>query len=362
MRIGFDARMIDHPGIGRYIRNLLNAMRHLDKSLEFILFGDPEKLLDFKDFAIKEYRASIYHFREFFSSAIDGKDFEVVHIPHFNVPYFKIKNLVVTIHDLIYLKFPESHSHFVPGIAIKLAISNAIKKTKKIIAVSENTKKDIIENFPDIDQSKIKVIYEAADPIFRKIDDPILSERIRKIYILPRDYILFVGSLKWHKNINLLIDAHSDLKSKGVEHKLVITGRYRPREAEVSEKIKSSDVIYLGEVPAEDLVGIYNLATLLIIPSLYEGFCLPALEAMACGIPVAASNVASLPEVIGNAGVFFNPYDRSAISDAIYKILMNQDLRKELIRKGLARVNEFSWEKTARETLNIYTQVAQQNN
>ena len=168
---------------------------------------------------------------------------------------------------------------------------------------------------------------------------------------------MFVGSLKKHKNIERLIDAYIDLKSKGIQHKLVIIGRYRPREAEIQKKIELTDALYLGEVPIEDLAVIYNLASLLIIPSLYEGFGLPAIEAMACGIPVVASSAASLPEVVGDAGILFDPYDASDISNKIYAVLKDEDLRRELIEKGLKRASAFSWEKAAKQTLELYQSI-----
>lgn len=358
MRVGFDARMIDHPGIGRYIANLLNAMFEQAGRDEFVLFGD-SKMLSTIDYGpstvdIIEYNARIYGWAESFFDPFEKANLDIMHVPHFNVPILERTNkLVVTIHDLIYLKFTESVPDFMQGIAVRYVISNAVKKADKIIAVSENTKKDIIEHFPAA-TGKVEVIHEAADPIFAKIDDEGKKEGIRKKYNLPPAIILYVGSLKKHKNIERLIDAYIDLKSKGIRHKLVIVGRYRPKEAQVLKKIQSSDALYLGEVPTDDLALIYNLASLLVMPSLYEGFGLPALEAMASGVPVAASSVASLPEVIGDAGILLDPEDISNISEVIYKGLVDDDLRRELIRKGLERVKEFSWKKTAQQTLQLY--------
>lgn len=352
MKIGFDARMIDHPGIGRYTHSLLNAMLDVAEDSEFILYGDPHKLVNFKNCGRREYAAPIYSWRGFFFNPFEEDELDIVHIPHFNVPFQKRKKLVITIHDFIYLKFPE-FSPYYKRIAAKHAIANAVKKADKIVAISENTKRDIIERFPDA-EGKVEVIYEAAAPIFRRIDNESEKENIRNKYRLPSDIILYVGSLKRHKNIERLIDVYADLKSKGIHHKLVIIGRYRPREKEILKKIKTTDALYLGEVSSEDLVALYNLASLLVIPSLYEGFCLTALEAMTCGIPVVASSAASLPEVVGDAGLLFNPEETSDISDKIYEVLKNENLRQELIEKGLRRSANFSWEKVARKTLEIY--------
>ncbi len=356
MRIGFDARMIDHPGIGRYIKNLLKAMLGLNTGCEFLVFGDENKLttynLKLTTDQIIRWNAPIYSLQEQIFQPFIKYNLDVVHVPHFNVPFQRRNKLVITIHDLVYLKFPESRPYF-RGIVAKRVITNAVKKADRIIAVSENTKRDIIKEFPYA-KRKIEVIYEAADPIFCKIDDEMRKENIRKKYKLPRDIILFVGSLKKHKNIERLIDAYTDLKSKVIQHKLIIVGRYRPREAEILRKIESTDALYLGEIPTEDLVSIYNLASLLIIPSLYEGFGLPALEAMACGTPVIASSSASLPEVIGDAGVLFDAQDKSDIFDKIYEVLKDEDLRQGLIKKGFKRTRSFSWVKTALQTIELY--------
>lgn len=368
MRIGFDARMTSHPGIGRYIKNLLNAMIELGSKHEFILFGDRTKLTTYNLFpsakalgegqlktaAIIHWNPPVYSLKEQLNWPFSRYNLDIIHIPHFNVP-LGVGNgkerLIVTIHDLIYTKFPE----YLPFLKRKIArylIGKAVKKSTAIIAVSENTKNDIAEIFPIANQ-KTKVIYEAADPVFEVIDDEIYLEKIKKKYSLPEKIILFVGSLKRHKNIERLLDAYSRVKRR-TPCSLVIIGRYHKQDAEILRKIRSSDIIYLGEIPAEDLVALYNLAKLLALPSLCEGFGLPVLEAFACGLPVAASNISSLPEVVGDGGVLFDPYDIDDICDKIYSILSDEIFRQSLIEKGLKRAREFSWGRTAVETLNVY--------
>jgi glycosyltransferase involved in cell wall biosynthesis len=219
MKIGFDARMIDHPGIGKYIRNILSEM--IDESIddEFILYGSRYKLADFKKTksSIREYGAPVYSFEELFLDPFSKERFDVMHIPHFNVPSHKPHNLVVTIHDLIYLKLTDS-SPLYKRVAAKPVISNAVNKADRIIAVSENTKKDIIENFPGT-EDKISVIYEGADPVFKKVEDDERKQIVRLRYDLPTDMILCVGSLKRHKNIERLVDAYIDLKHRGIKHR-----------------------------------------------------------------------------------------------------------------------------------------------
>lgn len=355
MKIAFDCRMIDHPGIGRYMRNLLTFMMLQEKPQDFFLYGDPIKL-SFTEQAHKlPYYAPIYSFKEFFSDSFIASQADILHVPHFNAPFRKKSPLVITIHDLMYLRLKESAAWFKRSAA-RVVFLNAIKKADKIIAVSENTKKDILNFYPKAD-GKIKVIYEAADPVFKKVSDTVTLGGVRKKYDLPEGFILFVGSLKRHKNIERLLLAYQDLKSRGIRQKLVIIGRYRPDESEVLGKIRLTDALYLNEVPTQDLLCIYNLAAVLAFPSLYEGFGLPVLEAMSCGVPVVISSVTSLPEVAGDAGILCNPLDHKDISDKIFLVLNDRHLRDTLIEKGLKRVTHFSWGKTAKETLDLYREI-----
>jgi glycosyltransferase involved in cell wall biosynthesis len=352
MKIAFDCRMVDHPGIGRYISNLLSFMMLQERPQNFLLFGDPIKLVSMRDACNLPYYAPIYSLKEFFADPFDSGQADILHIPHFNAPLRKKLPLVITIHDLMYLRLKESAAWFKRRVA-RVVFLNAIKKADKIIAVSENTKKDILDLYPKAN-GKIRVIYEAADPIFKKISDNVVLGAVRKKYNLPDEFILFVGSLKRHKNIERLLLAYSDLKKKGLRHKLVIVGRYRPDESEILGKIRLTDALYLNEVSTHDLLCIYNLASVLTFPSLYEGFGLPVLEAMSCGLPVVASSATSLPEVAGDAGVLCNPQDHKDISEKIFTVLNDQHLRNALIEKGLKRVTHFSWGKTAKETLDLY--------
>ena len=362
MRIGFDARMISHPGIGRYIKNLLNAMLRLNTEHEFLVFGNKDLLatcnLQLTTDSIIHWNAPIYSIKEQLSNPFNGHGLDIVHIPHFNVPLGIGKGggkgkgrLVVTIHDLIYTKFPE----YLPLVKRKIArflINSAIKRSDTIISVSENTKKDILEISP-IAEKKTEVIFEAADPAFKVLCDKVRLDSVRGRYSLPENMVLFVGSLKKHKNIERLVDAYNKAKTR-TPCNLVIIGRYHKQDSKILRKIRSSGIIYLGEVSAEDIVAIYNLADLLVFPSLYEGFGLPVLEAFASGVPVAASNASSLPEVVGDAGVLFDPYDTDDICDKICKIMSDKALRHDLIEKGQERLKEFSWEKTAEQTLAVY--------
>jgi len=362
MKIGFDARMIDHPGIGRYISNLLSAMLELNTGDEFLIFGNIDKLSAFSfqlsDKNLINWDAPVYSLKEQLSQPFNSYDLDILHVPHFNAPVAAGKGayrLVVTIHDLIYTKFP-GYLPIAKRVVAKFLIKNSTKKADGIIVVSGNTKNDILE-FDATVKGKIRVIHEAADPVFNTTEDSKKLNDVRQKYRLSENFILFVGSLRKHKNIIKLLDAFAILKKKGMAHDLVIIGRPNPKEPEVLDNIEKSDAIYLGEVPTEDLAFIYNLASLLVMPSLYEGFGLHILEAFASGVAVAASGVSSIPEIAQDAAVLFDPLDANSISDAMHKVLSDEMLMNSLAEKGLKRAKEFSWQRTAEKTLETYKEV-----
>ncbi len=362
MKIAFDARMINHPGIGRYIKNLLNAIAGLNAGYEFLLFGDKKQLtaygLRLTAGKIIQWNAPVYSLREQFLRPFKRYKPDIIHVPHFNAPLTTGKGrgkVVVTIHDLIYTKFPEYLPLFKRGIARRLII-NAAKKSDAIIAVSKNTKKDISELVPG-SRFKTEVIYEASDPQFRVIEDKQYLKLVKERYSIPEgDILLFVGSLKKHKNVKGLLHAYEKVKRR-VSCSLVIAGRFHKDEHDILKKITASGALYLGEVRAEDLAAVYNLATALVFPSFYEGFGLPLLEAFACGIPTIASYTSSLPEIAGGSSVYFNPCHEDDISDKIYSVLTDKELREDLVSKGFERTRQFSWQKTAEETLAVYDEV-----
>lgn len=291
---------------------------------------------------------------------------DILHVPlHWPLqitPFFFNFNIkkVLTIHDLTPLLFPETHTK--ENLKWWVSSLNLIKnRTDVLIADSLHTKNDCI-NYLNIPAKKIKVIHLAADSIFKSYEDKeeILGDLKRK-YCLKSSFILFVGTLEKRKNIPNLIRAFHKLKKRGIEHKLIIIGgkgwKYDDIFNTVNELNLKKDVLFMGYVPNEDLVKFYNAADLFVYPSLYEGFGLPPLEAMACGCPVITSNTSSLPEVVGDAGITIDPHNCNALADAMYEILTKDSLRLKLSDKSLKRAKMFSWEKTARETWKIYEEV-----
>jgi glycosyltransferase involved in cell wall biosynthesis len=232
------------------------------------------------------------------------------------------------------------------------------RKASEIIVDSYSTQKDLLSAL-DIAKDKISVIYPAIGDAFHPVGDQKHIESVRERYGLPVKYILYVGPWKPHKNIGRLIKAFYQVRRDSkLPHKLVIGGETDPRFSEgprlASQLGLREEIIFPGYIRDEDLPCVYCGADIFVFPSLYEGFGLPPLEAMACGTPVVTSNVSALPEVTGNAAVLVNPYKVVEIAEAIYKVLSNDSLRDTLRRKGLERAKEFSYEEFARKTLKVY--------
>jgi glycosyltransferase involved in cell wall biosynthesis len=273
-------------------------------------------------------------------------------VPHFNAPIFCCSKLIVTIHDLIYLKEKRFSGSVFAGLYVRALIAGIQRHARAVIAVSDFTRRDLEETFPAL-EGMVTVIYEAASRIFA----PNTAQVNIKKFGLGGDYVLFVGSLKAHKNLPVLLDAFESLRAEGnTSVKLAIVGRKDVKETALLERLERSTayVCYLGEQADEDLAAIYRGAHALVIPSLWEGFGLTALEAMACGTPVISSNRASLPEVVGDAGLLFDPSQTEALKEHLGNVLKSAELRTTLSRKGLERAKQFSWDIAARETLDAY--------
>lgn len=292
---------------------------------------------------------------------------DVVHYPFFE-PFFltlpisaKTKT-VVTVHDLIPLKFPE---HFPVGIrgSIKWQIQKrALKRADAIITDSENSKADIIK-FAAVDKSKVHAIYLAAGEQFKKAaSSKSQISSIREKYNLPEKFALYVGDVTWNKNLPRLITA-----AKEVNLTLVMVGqvlvkkdfdRRNPWNQDLLKVYRMTEndkrIIKLGFVNNNDLVSLYNMASFLAIPSLYEGFGLPVLEAMNCGCPVVTSRKGSLKEIGGDAVRYVDPYSVKSIADGMREVYFNAEVQKKLSEKGLKQAKKFSWKKTAKETIKIY--------
>jgi glycosyltransferase involved in cell wall biosynthesis len=357
MKIGFDARMADHPGIGRYIKSIVPEMVKQSLEDEFILYGDPEELegiIPRERGRIVRWDAPIYSLQEQFFSPSGEDEPDVLHVPHFNIPLGYRGKMVVTVHDLIYLLFPESVASPLARRYASFMIKQALKKADRVISVSEHTREDIKKIFGKEYLPKIEVVYEAGGREFHRIEDKTRIADVRSRYRLDKDIILYVGSVKPHKNVGTLLKVFEFLRSWGVPHQLVICGRWDNKVDELKDSVKGRYIRYLGEVPTKDLAVLYSIADALVHLSLYEGFGLTVLEAMQCGTPVVCSDRSSLPEVVADAAFLVSPEDPKKAADITYNVIVNKELREGLIEKGIERSRSFSWAKTAKETLDIY--------
>ncbi len=338
-------------GTGFYIDNLKRALEREDNQVRYIYFTREQSL---------------------------PKNIDLVHYPYFEpffltLPLRKPAPAVVTVHDLIPLVFPQ---YFPAGIkgSLKWQIQKlSLKNCQEIITDSESSKKDIIR-FTGFPEDRVNVIYLASAPEFKKLElgPPVDGWKLelQQKYHLPDNFVLYVGDVTWNKNLPGLIEA-----MKQIEMPLVMVGKALVDEnfdrtnpwnqdlAKVHELAKNApQIMRLGFVPGEDLVGLYNLATVFAMPSFYEGFGLPVLEAMACGCPVVAGNTSSLQEICGKAAILVDPENTEEIADRLLRILrLPKEEREELIQKGIEQAQKFSWEKTAQETLAIYRKISRKS-
>lgn len=286
-----------------------------------------------------------------------------MHFTHFNSPLFYFGKQIVTIHDLTLSYFPgKKMNSFLYRLAYNLSIWAVTKKAVKIIAISENTKKDLMKLLK-IPEKKIELIYEGASDTFYKITDQTILSKTKTKYYLTKPFLLYAGVWRSHKNVEGLIHAFKILKDQyKMDADLVITGKQDPLYHEIPDTIKNlhleNDVKLVGLVPEQDLVALFNLAKIYVFPSFYEGFGLPALEAFSVDLPVVSSNTSCLPEVCGeNNAIFFDPYNHEDMARKIYSVYSSPVLQEKLKKNGKERLKDFSWEKMAKETLDLYLSV-----
>ncbi|MBF0493804.1 MAG: glycosyltransferase family 4 protein [Candidatus Omnitrophica bacterium] len=357
MKIGFDARMISNAGIGSYISSLLTHMTKQSPDDNFILFGDPVRLACFeaeRNVKIVKWTAPIYTLREQILPPPCFADMDVFHVPHFNIPLAFKNNMVVTIHDLIYLLIPESHPSPLAKAYAGFFIKRALQSSKSVIAVSNNTAEDLIKCFGTEYGGRIKVVYEGVGQSCGIDRDPSRMQLVREKYGLSEKIILYVGAVKPHKNVGALLKVYEMLRSWGIPHQLVICGRWDRKEDKLKGPVDTLGVKYLGEVSREDLGALYGMAETLVHLSLYEGFGLTLLEAMQCGTPVVTVRNSSIPEVVGDAALITENNDIKCIADTVYNVLMSPEMRSKLSELGRKQAAKFSWESAAARTLAVY--------
>lgn len=368
MRVAIDARKIHDFGIGTYIRNLLRQLARIDRTTEYVLLcleqdiDAPRELGE--NFRAVRLDSPNYSIREQFTVpwALKREKPDVFHAPHYVLPPLVPCRSVVTIHDCIHLRFPQYLPHRAAYAYAYASMWAAAHRADRVLTVSEASKHDILHYFK-IPPEKIEVVYNALDERFRTPPDEAALARVRERYQLNHPFVLYAGNIKPHKNLVRLIEAFDGLRHEGFEDlKLLIIGDEISKWPALRHAVHAhklhKHVRFLGFLSDDTLAALYRLASVFVFPSLYEGFGLPPLEAMASGTPVVTSNVSSLPEVAGDAAVLVDPNSTADIQRGMREVLTDPDLRARLVARGLARASEFSWERSVRRTRQVYEDVA----
>jgi glycosyltransferase involved in cell wall biosynthesis len=368
MRVAIDTRKIHDFGIGTYIRNLLRQLARIDQNTEYILLcREPD--LGIAAQLGPNFRGVVepspnYSLREQIHVPwlLRRERPDVYHAPHYVLPPAVRCRSVVTIHDCIHLMFPQYLPNRAAYAYARASMWAAARRSDRILTVSEASKRDILHFF-NVKPEKIVVVYNAIDEHFSTTPSEEQVARIRERYQLDHKFVLYVGNIKPHKNLVRLIEAFDELRQGDLEDlKLLIIGDQISRLPALRRAVHRhklhKQVRFLGYVGDDQLAILYRLASVFVFPSLYEGFGLPPLEAMASGTPVVTSNVSSLPEVVGDAAVLVNPYDVDAIVDGLRRVLTDPVLAADMSRKGIERAREFSWERSVAKTWAVYQTIA----
>jgi len=372
MKIVIDARMygLEHAGIGRYILNLIKQLEKQDKKNDYYLLLRKKyyQRLNFKNKKFNKIQADIPHYsikeQLLLPQTIRKIKPDIVHFPHFNVPLFYQGKYIVTIHDLIKHQSKgketttrQASFYWLKYLGYQLATYSAIKRAHKIITPSNYWKKELIKKY-NLKPSKVIVTYEGAGEFLKK-KTSLTPEKALKKYGITKPFVIYTGSLYPHKNVLNLVKAIQLLnKEEKASPSLVIASArnvFLERFKKEVEEIKGLDIVLLaGFVPDEELIALYQEAEAFVTPSLLEGFGLPGLEAMAVGLPVVSSNASCLPEIYGEAALYFDPLNANQMAKRIKEAITNEKARENLKEKGLKQVKKYSWEKMVKETLAIY--------
>ena len=364
MKIGFDARMIAWKGVGTYSRNLLRQFAQAP-DLEIVCFVNDDtagRIPAGDNFTTVSINEEIFSSRNLnkIGSAVNKAGCSLFHTPYVVAPGNLNCPLLVTAHDIIPLLFPKSIPSFRLRRTYKGLLADAVQRADHIVTVSTVSQSYLLANF-NLQLSKVSVILDGVGSEFGPRSDQEVDSVCDK-YRISRPHILWLGEFIAHKNVGALVSAYSALASKvRSRYALVLAGDrkadWQDVKKEAARRGVGERVVFPGFIEDPDLPALYSSAELFVYPSLYEGFGLPPLEAMACGTPVVCSNSSSLPEVMGDGGLLVAPRSAS-LSAAIAEVLTNDNLRHRLRRRGRERAALFSWEKSAAKTLDLYRELA----
>lgn len=379
MTIGIDIRVLSdvrYSGVAEYAKNLLQALLAEDKVNNYILFYNsakseigycptfnaPNVSVVYRRWPNKLLNYGIFKLANQPLDKFLGCRFDVFWAPHLNFLVWPQGRKILTVHDLSFLRYPEFFSWRQNLWHGFLGVRRLIEQADCLMAISENTKRDII-NLIGLPSEKISVVYSGVSSDFRLIIDNVLLSSVRQKYQLPERFILYLGTLEPRKNLPALFEAYDylrDCQPALSAVKLVIAGadgwKYKQIYRRAAASPFATDIKFLGYVSADDKPALYNLAEVFAFPSFYEGFGFPPLEAMAAGTPVVTSFASAISEVVGGAGLLIDPYNSVDLGEALCQVLTDKNLAVDLSCRGLEQAQKFTWQKTARTYLKLFTQ------
>jgi glycosyltransferase involved in cell wall biosynthesis len=360
LRVGFDARWYNDSGVGAYIKGILGAMAQLDDQLDLIIYDDPQNPVPLPEcsnvrrIAVAAKKYSVAEQVELARRCREDR-LDVLHCPFYIVPLFASCPVVVTLHDLIPFLFPIYSK--AKQMVVRAGYRLAVRKTAHIIADSDNTARDI-QTILHVSSNKISTVHLAAGEVYQPKAEPGELELLQQKYGISQPYVLLASARNWRtKNLETALRVLKAVRERGVNFSIVVYGSPEGTEAcNLDGSILSLEMKCTGYIAAEELAMLYRNARVFLFPSLYEGFGLPMLEAMACGCPVVASNAGALAEVAEGGAQVFASHDVRGMSDAVCDLLSDAAPREHWREAGLRRSTDFSWMKAARETARVYHQ------
>jgi glycosyltransferase involved in cell wall biosynthesis len=352
-------------GVGHYTGRLLEALLDLEPGWQYLLYSN--RPLGKLEPALQKVVESPGYLRQsrwlwmqlVLPWLIARSRPHLAHFPNGLAPLWSPVPFAVTIHDASLFLYSHTHPR-ARLLAMRLILPLVARRAAAVITVSEHARRDLLRIFR-LPPEKVEVVYQAAPAAFRPISDRPRLAQLRWKYRLPEEIILFVGTLEPRKNLVRLLRAFDQVRRCGYRHKLVLVGARGWLTADFDRELErlglAETVQHLGYVPTADLPGLFNLATLFVFPSLYEGFGLPPLEAMACGTAVLTGNNSALREICGDAAYLVDATDQESVTEGMLELLASPESRAELSRRGLERASHFSWKKTAVQTKAIYERI-----
>jgi glycosyltransferase involved in cell wall biosynthesis len=369
MKVGINAHFWDQAatGSGQYLHNLVSALRQAPGDDEYLLIGPrpgPDHTASTPFDGRSEEAAKLWFEQVTFPRTCRALGLDLAHVPYFASPLLPSLPTVVTVHDLIPIVLPAYRGNLLVRLYTGL-VAAAARRAQLILTDSQSSRRDILARL-GVPAERVRVVYLAASADYLPVIDQARLEMARRKYHLPERFILYLGGFDRRKNVCGLLRAYKCASgSLGQKYPLLLAGRLPAQESaifpdlkrEIAELGVEETAIPIGWVAEEDKPALYSLASLFVYPSFYEGFGLPVLEAMACGTPVVASRAASLPEIVGEAGLLVDPQQVTQMAQAIICALSDETLRLEMRESGLAQAQRFSWRETAQQTLAAYREV-----